>query len=36
MLNTALNPLVGGKRGLVSPDISKWYDSRTKTRTVAD
>ena len=34
VLKTVLHPLVGGKRGLVSPDISEWHDSRTTIRTV--
>jgi hypothetical protein len=29
ILNSALQPLVGGCRGLVSPDRSEWHDSRS-------
>lgn len=34
VLKQALQPLVGGTRGLVSPDLSEWHDSRTTIRTV--
>jgi hypothetical protein len=34
VLKHALQPLVGGTRGLVSPDISEWHGSRTAIRTV--
>ena len=34
VLKVALQPLTGGSRGLVSPDMSEWYSSRTAIRTV--
>jgi hypothetical protein len=34
VLETALQPLAGGTRGLVSPDVSEWHNSRTTIRTV--
>jgi len=34
VLKYALQPLVGGARGLVSPDLSEWHSSRTTIRTV--
>ncbi len=34
VLKTALQPLAGGNRGLVSPDVSEWHNSRTMIRTV--
>lgn len=33
VLKNALQPLTGGTRGLVSPDMSEWYGSRTAIRT---
>jgi cytochrome P450 len=33
VLKTALQPLTGGSRGLVSLDMSEWYGSRTAIRT---
>jgi type II secretory pathway pseudopilin PulG len=34
VLKHALQPLVGGERGLVSPNVSEWHDSRNVIRTV--
>jgi hypothetical protein len=34
VLQTALQPLAGGTRGLVSPDVSEWHNSRTTIRSV--
>jgi hypothetical protein len=34
VLKRALQPLVGGTRGLVSPDVSEWHSSRTTIRAV--
>ncbi|KAE9378397.1 cytochrome P450 [Stipitochalara longipes BDJ] len=34
VLKEALQPLVGGNRGLVSPDLSEWHSSRTTMRSV--
>jgi hypothetical protein len=34
VLKVALQPLAGGTRGLVSPDVSEWHNSRTTIRTV--
>lgn len=34
VLKYALQPLVGGTRGLVSPDLAEWHSSRTTIRTV--
>jgi cytochrome P450 len=34
VLKEALQPLVGGTRGLVSPDLSEWHSSRTTMRSV--
>jgi hypothetical protein len=34
VLKHGLQPLVGGTRGLVSPDVSEWHGSRTTIRTV--
>lgn len=34
VLKAALQPLVGGSRGLVSPEVSEWHNSRTTIRTV--
>jgi hypothetical protein len=34
VLKYALQPLVGGTRGLVSPELSEWHSSRTTIRTV--
>jgi hypothetical protein len=34
VLQVALQPLVGGTRGLVSPNLSEWHDSRAIIRTV--
>jgi hypothetical protein len=34
VLETALQPLAGGTRGLVSPDVSEWHNSRATIRTV--
>jgi hypothetical protein len=33
VLKQALQPLVGGTRGLVSPDLSEWHNSRSTIRT---
>ncbi|KAG6000209.1 hypothetical protein E4U54_001507 [Claviceps lovelessii] len=32
VLQSGLQPLVGGSRGLVSPNVSEWHDSRTSIR----
>jgi hypothetical protein len=34
VLKHALQPLAGGERGLVSPEVSEWHDSRNVIRTV--